>query len=70
MLVCCTNIHLEVCTCFIELRCFMVLVHANQDTQTAHRHPFLHTEELELIMMLPALQRQWVPCHLHDCVLP
>lgn len=54
----------------MELRRFVVLVRPNQDTQTAHRDPLLHTEELELITVLPALQRQRVPRHLHNRVLP
>lgn len=64
------NIHFEVCAGFMELKRLVVLVHADQDTQTAHRDPFLHTEELELITVLPALQRQRIPRHLHKCVLP
>ncbi|KAF3842328.1 hypothetical protein F7725_024279 [Dissostichus mawsoni] len=55
---------------FLELNCFVVLVHANQETQAAHRDPLLHAEQLELITVLPALQRQRILRHLHHCVLP
>lgn len=54
----------------MKLRCLMVLVDSNQDTQTAHRDFLLHTEELELIPVLPALQRQWILGHIHQRVLP
>lgn len=64
------NNHLKVCFGFVQLRGFVMFVRANQDTQTAHRYLFLHTEELKLIAVLPALQRQWITGHLHHCVLP
>lgn len=48
----------------------MVLVLADQHAQTANRDLIIHAEELELIAMLLALQRQQIPSHLHHCVLP
>lgn len=53
----------------MELGCLMVLVDPNQDAQTAHRDLFFHTEELQLIPVLPALQRKRILGHIHQCVL-
>lgn len=52
----------------MELCCFMILVHANKDAQIANRDLMLHTKELEVIMVLPALQGQQVLSYLHKCV--
>lgn len=54
----------------MELNRFMVLVLADQDAQTANRDLIFHAEELELIAVLLALQRQQIPSHLHHRVLP
>lgn len=53
----------------MELMCFVVFVCTDQHTQTTHRDSLLRTEELEFIPVLPALQRQRVPRHLHNRVL-
>lgn len=47
-----------------------MFVHTDQNTQTAHRNHFLHAEELQLVPVLPALQREWIAGYIHQSVLP
>lgn len=60
-----SHIYSVVCTGFMDLSCFVVLVHADQDKQTAKRDLMLHTKELELIAVLSALRGHRVLAYLH-----
>lgn len=53
----------------MQLGCLVVLMCTHQHTQTANQCLLLHAEELELLPVLPALQRQRVLCDLHNRVL-